>query len=126
MTDVRPSSFVDTLAGGDLSEEAKAFILNESADALASSPASMVAGAAFLRSIVVEGFRGIGSETKLALQPGPGLTVVVGSNGCGKSSFAEAVERLLTGPSDDRNGVRPMTASSTQSSDSASRPTCYE
>jgi energy-coupling factor transporter ATP-binding protein EcfA2 len=33
----------------------------------------------------------------LSLQPGPGLTVVVGRNGSGKSSFAEALEVLLTG-----------------------------
>jgi len=30
-------------------------------------------------------------------QPGPGLTLVVGRNGSGKSSFAETVEILLTG-----------------------------
>src|SRR5262249_35090034 len=33
------------------------------------------------------------------LRPGPGLTLIVGRNGSGKSSFAEALEVLLTGDS---------------------------
>ncbi|HET9058551.1 MAG TPA: ATP-binding protein, partial [Acidimicrobiales bacterium] len=52
---------------------------------------------AYLRSIKVEGFRGIGPECVLALEPGPGLTVICGRNGSGKSSFAEAAEILFTG-----------------------------
>ncbi len=52
---------------------------------------------ALLRSLTVSGFRGIGKPATLSLQPGPGLTVVVGRNGSGKSSFAEALEVLLTG-----------------------------
>ena len=52
---------------------------------------------AYLRSITVEGFRGIGPRTTLTLKPGPGLTLVVGRNGSGKSSFAEGLEFLLTG-----------------------------
>jgi energy-coupling factor transporter ATP-binding protein EcfA2 len=54
---------------------------------------------AFLRSIEVEGFRGIGPRQTLELRPGPGLTLVVGRNGSGKSSFAEGLEVLLTGES---------------------------
>ena len=51
----------------------------------------------YLRDITVSGFRGIGPEAKLEIESGPGLTVVVGRNGSGKSSFAEALEVLLTG-----------------------------
>ena len=51
---------------------------------------------AYLQSLTVSGFRGIGEPATLRLQPGPGLTVVVGRNGSGKSSFAEALEVLLT------------------------------
>lgn len=52
---------------------------------------------AFLRSITVEGFRGVGPARTLTLQPGCGLTVVAGRNGSGKSSFAEGLQVLLTG-----------------------------
>src|SRR5262252_3772226 len=52
---------------------------------------------AFLGEIEVEGFRGIGPARTLELRPGPGLTLVVGRNGSGKSSFAEGLEVLLTG-----------------------------
>jgi len=52
---------------------------------------------AYIESITVQGFRGIGPKAELPLTPGPGLTLVVGRNGSGKSSFAEALELLLTG-----------------------------
>jgi ABC-type uncharacterized transport system ATPase subunit len=50
----------------------------------------------YLRSITVRGFRGVGQQATLDLQPGPGLTLVLGRNGSGKSSFAEAAELTLT------------------------------
>ena len=50
-----------------------------------------------LDAIAVRGFRGIGERSVLKLSPGPGLTLVCGRNGSGKSSFAEALELLLTG-----------------------------
>ena len=59
-------------------------------------PSPSPAGA-YLRSLTVSGFRGIGKPATLTLAPGPGLTLVVGRNGSGKSSFAEALEVLLTG-----------------------------
>ena len=52
---------------------------------------------AYINAVRVQGFRGIGPSAELALSPGPGLTLVVGRNGSGKSSFAEALELLLTG-----------------------------
>ncbi|PWK79413.1 RecF/RecN/SMC family protein [Lentzea atacamensis] len=51
----------------------------------------------FVSEIRVRGFRGIGPHARLPLAPGPGLTVVTGRNGSGKSSFAEAAELALTG-----------------------------
>ncbi|MEV0842004.1 AAA family ATPase [Actinocatenispora sera] len=51
----------------------------------------------YLTGITVMGFRGIGPEATLRLTPEPGLTVVCGRNGTGKSSFAEAAELVLTG-----------------------------
>jgi energy-coupling factor transporter ATP-binding protein EcfA2 len=51
----------------------------------------------YVSSLTVEGFRGVGPPTTLTLTPGPGLTLVVGRNGSGKSSFAEGLEMLLTG-----------------------------
>jgi len=54
---------------------------------------------AYLRSVQVRAFRGIGPQRSLELVPAPGLTVVCGRNGSGKSSFAEALEVLLTGTS---------------------------
>ncbi|SCG54923.1 AAA family ATPase [Micromonospora zamorensis] len=53
----------------------------------------------WLKSVTVAGFRGVGPERTLQVDPGPGLTLVVGRNGSGKSSFAEAVELALTGDS---------------------------
>ena len=54
---------------------------------------------AWLQWIEVEGFRGIGPKARLELTPGPGLTLVVGRNGSGKSSLAEGVEVVLGGES---------------------------
>src|SRR5688500_16340162 len=50
----------------------------------------------FLKSITVEGFRGVGPKRTLDLNAWPGLTLVIGRNGSGKSSFAEALEVILT------------------------------
>lgn len=53
----------------------------------------------YLSSISVVGFRGVGRQARLDLFSAPGLTVVSGRNGSGKSSFAEALELALTGTS---------------------------
>ncbi|WP_246422676.1 AAA family ATPase [Nocardiopsis mwathae] len=54
-------------------------------------------GRGYLGRIEVQGFRGIGRPAVLDFPPGPGLTVIVGRNGSGKSSFAEAAQAALTG-----------------------------
>ena len=58
----------------------------------------------WLRSITVRGFRGIGRASTLEVEPGPGLTLVVGRNGSGKSSFAEGIEVALTGHNERLQG----------------------
>ena len=44
----------------------------------AASPQTKPATGSYLRSITVEGFRGIGPAATLAIEPGPGLTLLVG------------------------------------------------
>ncbi|WFE22484.1 AAA family ATPase [Solwaraspora sp. WMMD937] len=51
---------------------------------------------AFLEEIRIAGFRGVGQPATVGLVPKTGLTVFIGRNGSGKSSFAEAVEFTLT------------------------------
>ncbi len=69
--------------------------------ALSSPSEAMAMGAdgAYLESITVEGFRGIGESQTLKVDPGNGLTLITGRNGSGKSSFAEGAEALLLGES---------------------------
>lgn len=82
---------------------------NSQAPDLAGAAGNIRSGSGvYLNSIRVEGFRGIGPSLELKLQPGPGLTLVVGRNGSGKSSLAEALELLLTGRSarwEDRSSI---------------------
>jgi recombinational DNA repair ATPase RecF len=72
---------------------------SEASSRAPAAQASAAPAGTYLRSVAVEGFRGIGPAQTLELAPGPGLTLVVGRNGSGKSSFAEALEVLLTGES---------------------------
>lgn len=51
---------------------------------------------AYLKAIEVSSFRGIGPPARLQVEPGPGLTLIMGRNGSGKSSFAEGAEIALT------------------------------
>jgi recombinational DNA repair ATPase RecF len=88
---------VAALEGGDALEATLRG--DAAAPRAAAPPPSPAPVGAFLQSITVEGFRGVGPAQTLELQPGPGLTLVVGRNGSGKSSFAEALEVLLTGDS---------------------------
>ena len=115
MDDALLSAVFERLAEESLSPEAEELLLaaldgdealNRQLDADAahrytrSSTAGTAASepvGAYLRSVTVAGFRGIGPAATLEVTPGPGLTLVVGRNGSGKSSFAEALEILLTG-----------------------------
>lgn len=72
---------------------------NTAADAGGSSPPVDPAPDVYLAAIHAEGFRGVGPQATLPLRPGPGLTLITGRNGSGKSSFAEAAELALTGGS---------------------------
>jgi len=50
----------------------------------------------FLREVCLKDFRTFG-EFRLPVPPGPGLTLLVGTNGLGKSSFFDGIEWCLTG-----------------------------
>jgi recombinational DNA repair ATPase RecF len=95
-----PDRVKDLVLAAFEGDQALAAILGGAEGPMRTAPGAAAAGAApemFLRRIRVRGFRGIGPEAVLELDPGPGLTVVSGRNGSGKSSFAEAVELVLTG-----------------------------
>ncbi|MCM2413216.1 AAA family ATPase [Streptomyces sp. RKAG290] len=62
----------------------------------------------YLHSVSVTGFRGIGRKARLCLAPKPGVTLVVGRNGSGKSSFAEGIETAFTGKSARWDGLNPV------------------
>ncbi|WP_345962874.1 AAA family ATPase [Streptomyces sp. BRB040] len=68
------------------------------------------AGPVYLGNIAVTGFRGVGSKALLKLKPKPGVTLVVGRNGSGKSSIAEAIETLFTGTNAHCTGQHPSHA----------------
>jgi recombinational DNA repair ATPase RecF len=54
---------------------------------------------AYLKQLELAGFRGVGPKQKIEFEQGPGLTLILGRNGSGKSSFAEGLETLMTGHS---------------------------
>ena len=88
------------LAACDGHEDVDRLLLGGKAPAKASpAPGPKKRTGAFLTSLTVQGFRGIGPKQTLAFTPGSGLTIVIGRNGSGKSSFAEALEVLFTGDS---------------------------
>ncbi|MGW9301691.1 AAA family ATPase [Streptomyces cyaneofuscatus] len=102
---------IDSAEPSELSPEAAALLRDTLPD-----PAPEEAGRAgpvYLRSITAAGWRGVGPEATLDLPHGPGLTVITGGNGTGKSSFAEAAEIALTGFNarwDGSNGAKPRAA----------------
>lgn len=84
-----PDLLDEVLGGAELSAQ-------QTNQLTATDPDAAPVGA-YLASITVEGFRGIGPKVTVALRPGPGLTVIAGRNGSGKSTLAEALELALTG-----------------------------
>jgi energy-coupling factor transporter ATP-binding protein EcfA2 len=103
-------------ADGNLSEDARAiliaalFSLDRLPDALAAIPGASVSdyfidedsataagGEVYLTRVSVCGFRGIAARVRLDLVPTPGLVLITGRNGSGKSSIAEAAELALSG-----------------------------
>src|SRR4051812_29533376 len=95
MDPVLRTLLLERLQTSELDAEARRVI--ELAGAAGDAPSVGGAPPVWLRSVTVEGFRGIGAPAALELEPAPGLTVVVGRNGSGKSSFAEGLELLMTG-----------------------------
>jgi recombinational DNA repair ATPase RecF len=89
-------------------EELRAVLAGEDARLPRRSDSAEVRENVYLDRVTVAGFRGIGPKATLHLQPQNGLTLVVGRNGSGKSSFAEAIELALTGDSQrwaERNSI---------------------
>ncbi|MET8393767.1 AAA family ATPase [Streptomyces anthocyanicus] len=84
----------ERLTASDLDADSRAVLLAAFED---EAPRRGRMPGCYLQSVTVSGFRGIGRTTRLPLTPGPGLILVTGRNGSGKSSFAEAVEIALTG-----------------------------
>ncbi|MGW3246552.1 AAA family ATPase [Streptomyces sp. NPDC001070] len=83
------------LAESSLSDPVKVLLQEALGDGEARGTSSV--GRIYLDSVAVTGFRGIGPRTWLGLSPRPGVNLVVGRNGSGKSSIAEGIETAFTG-----------------------------
>ncbi|WP_346011980.1 hypothetical protein [Streptomyces sp. SID3343] len=62
----------------------------------------------YLESVTVAGFRGIGPKVRLPLAAKPGVILVAGRNGSGKSSLAEGTEMAFTGANTRWDGRHPV------------------
>ncbi|WP_073950391.1 ATP-binding protein [Streptomyces kebangsaanensis] len=93
-----------------LTEAVKALIREVLGDSGNAGGSRTSAGPTYLGNITVTGFRGVGSKTLLKLRPKPGVTLVVGRNGSGKSSIAEGIETLFTGTNAHCSGQHPNRA----------------
>src|SRR5262245_12856931 len=95
-----PDSVVDVVLAAYAGEaQLRAVLAGEPVELPTRPEAGPGSGHVYLDRVTVAGFRGIGAQASLVLQPRPGLTIVAGRNGSGKSSFAEAIEIALTGDS---------------------------
>jgi ABC-type hemin transport system ATPase subunit len=86
-----PEELLEVLGGGPASPA----VFESLTAPIDTAPAQPVG--AYLSSISLEGFRGIGPKVTMPLRPGPGLIVIAGRNGSGKSTLAEGLELALTG-----------------------------
>lgn len=102
---VLSSLLEDRVASSDLADATKALLQEALGDG--ESVVASTTGRVYLDSVSVAGFRGIGRRAWLSLTPKPGVTLVVGRNGSGKSSFAEGVETAFTGKSARWDGRSP-------------------
>jgi len=102
-TDLRATVWALADADDALTEDAKLALLEALGDDAPSAPATdgsvSDGNPVYLKSIGVKGFRGVGPEVRIPLKAGPGLVVISGRNGSGKSTVAEALELALTGRS---------------------------
>ncbi|AVH96986.1 DUF2813 domain-containing protein [Streptomyces sp. WAC00288] len=95
------------LAESALPEPVKALLrdaLGSGIDDAGTTTSSAASGRVYLDSLTVNGFRGIGPRARLSLSPRPGVNLVVGRNGSGKSSLADAIEVGFTGTRAHRPG----------------------
>ncbi|MFF5390896.1 AAA family ATPase [Streptomyces sp. NPDC013012] len=95
------------LAESALPEPVKALLrdaLGSGAADAGTTTSSAASGRVYLDSLTVNGFRGIGPRARLSLSPRPGVNLVVGRNGSGKSSLADAIEVGFTGARAHRPG----------------------
>lgn len=96
------------LAESPLPETVKALVRDalgsDTAETGTAATSSAASGRVYLDSLAVNGFRGIGPRARLSLGPRPGVNLVVGRNGSGKSSLADAIEAGFTGTRAHRPG----------------------
>ncbi|MEU8671324.1 AAA family ATPase [Streptomyces anulatus] len=94
------------LAESVLTDAAQALIREALGDSEESDASTL--SRVYLNSVSVTSFRGIGRKARLSLAPKPGVTLVVGRNGSGKSSFAEGIETAFTGKSARWDGLNAV------------------
>ncbi|WP_411091910.1 AAA family ATPase [Streptomyces sp. 049-1] len=97
------------LAEEELSEPVK--VLLKEALGVGEPREASPAGRIYLESVAVARFRGIGPRAWLKLSPRPGVNLVVGRNGSGKSSIAEGIETAFTGVNMRWQGQHAMRSS---------------
>ena len=89
------AALVRAACSGDVALQAA--LADTGAKAHAAAAEEAPSPAVFINALTVSGFRGVGPACRLELTGSPGLTLIVGRNGSGKSSLSEALELLLTG-----------------------------